>query len=54
MPLIKGSSKEIIGSNIAELRKAGHPENQAIAIAYSKAGKGKKKKTVPTSKPPAC
>lgn len=43
MPLMHGSSKHIIGSNIRELRKSGYPEKQAIAIAFSKAGKAKKK-----------
>lgn len=33
MPLLKGSSQETISANIAELRRAGHPENQAVAIA---------------------
>lgn len=39
MPLKSGSSKEIISENISELRKAGHPEEQAVAIAMKKAGK---------------
>ena len=43
MPLLKGSSKSVIGSNISELRHSGYPEKQAIAIAFSKAGKAKKK-----------
>ena len=37
MPLAAGSSKQTIAHNIAELRKAGYPEKQAVAIAYSKA-----------------
>lgn len=44
MPLLKGSSKEIISSNISELRKSGRSERQAIAIAYSQAGKSRGKK----------
>lgn len=39
MPLKEGYSKETISSNIAELIKAGHPKNQAVAIAYSSARK---------------
>ena len=44
MPLKKGSSKATIGHNIAEMIKAGHPKAQAIAAAYSNAGKSNKKK----------
>lgn len=44
MPLKKGSSKKVISSNIAELEHAGYKPSQAIAIAYSEAGKSKKKK----------
>ncbi|MEI7296607.1 DUF2213 domain-containing protein [Paraburkholderia tropica] len=39
MPLESGSSQQVISRNIAELVKAGHPQKQAEAIAYSKAGK---------------
>lgn len=41
MPLLNGSSKEVIASNIAELRRSGRPEAQAVAIAYSHAGKSR-------------
>jgi len=44
MPLKKGSSKKTISSNIAELMGSGRKQDQAIAIAYDVAGKGKKKK----------
>ena len=49
MPLLKGSSQEIISRNIAEMIKAGHPRDQAIAASLNNAGKsygakGKKKK----------
>lgn len=43
MPLKTGKSKAVISSNIATERNAGKPEKQAVAIAFSKAGKSKKK-----------
>lgn len=48
MPLSKGSSKKVIGKNIAEMERSGHPKNQSIAAALSEARKSgahiKKKK----------
>jgi hypothetical protein len=41
MPLLSGSDKETISHNIAEMVKAGHPRDQAIAAAMHKAGKSK-------------
>lgn len=41
MPLKKGSSKGAISRNIKTEIKAGKPQKQAIAIAYSEARRSK-------------
>lgn len=44
MPLLKGSSQGVISENIRTEMHAGKPQKQAIAIAMSVAGKGRKTK----------
>ncbi len=44
MPLKAGKSKGTISRNIAEMIRAGYPKKQAVAAAYRKAGKSRKKK----------
>ncbi len=41
MPLKEGKSKATVSKNVATEVKAGRPQNQAVAIALHKAGKGK-------------
>lgn len=46
MPLLKGKkakTRKGISENIRREMHAGKPQNQAIAIAYSEAGKSRKK-----------
>ena len=43
MPLRRGSSKKTISQNIATEIRHGKPKKQAVAIAYRKAGKSRKK-----------
>ena len=41
MPLRAGPGPKVRSENIGELRQAGYPEKQAVAIAYSKQRKGR-------------
>jgi hypothetical protein len=44
MPLKKGRSKKVIQENIRREIKVGRDPKQAAAIAYSKAGKSRKRR----------
>lgn len=44
MPLKRGKSKQVVSSNIRELRHSGYPQRQAVAIAMKKAGKARGRK----------
>jgi hypothetical protein len=37
MPLSKGTSRKVIGKNIAEMEASGHPKKQAIAASLNEA-----------------
>jgi hypothetical protein len=41
MPLKKGSSGKVIGENISEMVRHGHPQNQAVAASMRAAGKSR-------------
>lgn len=41
MPLKSGKSRATISTNISEMMKSGHPQDQAIAASLRKAGKSK-------------
>ena len=42
MPLAKGKGKAVISKNIREMRKAGYPQDRAVAAAMRQAGTPKK------------
>jgi hypothetical protein len=43
MPLKRGKGNKVVSQNIRELKAAGKPQQQAVAIALKKAGKSKKR-----------
>jgi|TARA_B110000285_G_scaffold681_1_gene784 hypothetical protein len=43
MPLLKGKSKKTMKKNVRSLLSEGYKPKQAVAVAYSKAGKYSKK-----------
>ena len=51
MPLMKGSSKEVVSENIREMRHSGYPQDQAVAAALNNARRSKKKKKKPHTMP---
>lgn len=44
MPLKKGSSQKTVSANIRELRHAGYPQKQAVAVALSQARRSGRKR----------
>ena len=42
MPLKGGRSRKVVAENIRREMHAGKPQKQAVAIAYRKAGKGRR------------
>lgn len=50
MPLLDGDSDEVVSANISELILSGYPRDQAVAIAYKKAGRARGEKKEPMRK----
>lgn len=50
MPLLKGSSREIVSANIRELVHSGYPHKQAVAIALRSARETQGSNTMTTTK----
>ncbi len=43
MEILRGTSKKTVKSNILELIRAGHSQDQSVAIAMESAGKSRSK-----------
>lgn len=52
MPLVQGKSRAAISQNIKTEMKAGRPQKQAVAIAFSQARKGEKRGNLGMVSPP--
>lgn len=51
MPLARGASEKVVGSNISEMESAGHPEKQSIAAALNEKRKSERRKKMFTGGP---
>mgnify|MGYP001597354377 CR=1 FL=1 len=54
MPLKKGTSDKVVAANVAELVKAGHPRDEAVAIALAHADHGPMKHAMQPEDCPLC
>lgn len=51
MPLLNGHTDEVMNENVAELRRTGYPEDQAVAIALKKQRESQKANDEQASNP---
>ena len=54
MPLKKGTSDKVVAANVAELVKAGHPRDEAVAIALAHVDHGPTKHAMQPEDCPLC